>query len=61
MVKDYLNPHHGEKQYGAILHLNGYNIVFDNNNKDDEYQCLLNSDKGRIYEQSEESGFDKPS
>ena len=37
MVKDYLNPHHGEKQYGDILNLNGYNIVFDNDNKDDEY------------------------
>ena len=37
MVKDYLNPRHGEKLYRAVLHLNGYNIVFDNDNKDDEY------------------------
>ena len=37
MVKGYLNPRHGEKLYHAVLHLNGYNIVFDNDNKDDEY------------------------
>ena len=37
MVKDYLNPRHGEKFYHSVLHLNSYNIVFDNNNKDDEY------------------------
>ena len=35
MVKDYLNPRHGEKLYRAVLHLNSYNIVFDNDNKDD--------------------------
>ena len=35
MVKDYLNLRHGEKLSCAVLHLNSYNIVFDNNNKDD--------------------------
>ena len=33
MVKDNLNPRHGKKLYWAVLHQNGYNIVFDNNYK----------------------------
>ena len=37
MVKDCMNPRHGEKLYCAVLHINGYNIVFDNDNTDDEY------------------------
>ena len=37
MVNDCLNLCHGEKLYHAILHINGYNILFDNANKDDEY------------------------
>ena len=37
MVKYCLNPHHGEQLYCAELHINGYNILFHNNNKDDEY------------------------
>ena len=40
MVKDY----HGNKFYHAELQLNGCNIVFYNEYKDDEYQCLLNSE-----------------
>ena len=37
MVNDCLNLFHGEKLYHAILQINGYNILFDNANKDDEY------------------------
>ena len=37
IVKDCMNPRHGELLYRAVLHINGYNIVFDNENKDDEY------------------------
>ena len=37
IVKDCMKPRHGELLYRAVLHINSYNIVFDNENKDDEY------------------------
>ena len=35
-VKDISNPVHGRNLYRAILHINSYNVLFDNENKEDE-------------------------
>ena len=35
-VKDVLNPLHGRNLYRCILHINSYNVFYDNANKDDE-------------------------
>ena len=34
MVKDVLNPMHGRNLFRAVLHINAYNVIFDNESID---------------------------
>ena len=41
MVKDCLNLRYGEKLYHNLLYIRGYNLVFYNDNTDDEFNVYL--------------------
>ena len=41
LVKDLLNPRHGVNLYRAVLHINAYNVIFHNGDKDVETYLLF--------------------
>ena len=41
LVKDLLNPLHGVNLYRAVLHINAYNVIFHNEDKDVENYLLF--------------------